>query len=223
MGSSKAWLSVVTSPDHPSQLHIAAISYHSSEIAWAPPVRIAVGAALQEYLVKYVLLNNFGNKTVVGRTMVQSAKTNTSITLQDLLQGSTYGISVKVVTSMGASEYSSMLIVKTRFKESELDVLRHTVEKQITAIQKNVTKNADGLNQKHDLVYIGKGVPNRDRYESKYPLSLDQCLNWCAGIRAQRGRSWNGVLWRSNNEYCECYLNAHGFNPANIYVYYRFV
>lgn len=92
--SAKAWFLSVTSPDSPSDPILVAVSYHSAKIVWTPPV-IAVGAVVKKYIVQYILLNNLGNKEI-SSNMEKSSGTNTSVFLTDLVQGSTYGISVKV-------------------------------------------------------------------------------------------------------------------------------
>ena len=92
-----AWLPVITTPNTPQAPNLVGVSYHSAEIKWNSPTKIAVGAKVQDYLVKYSTMNNLGNKTLIGSNMVQSSNNKTYASLTSLTQGTTYGISVKVI------------------------------------------------------------------------------------------------------------------------------
>ena len=93
-----SWLRVITAPNPPSTPNLVDISYHSAVINWSPPSRIAVGAILLEYHIKYVKMNNFGNKTILGSEMIILKSHNyTSASIKSLMPGMLYGISVKVM------------------------------------------------------------------------------------------------------------------------------
>ena len=95
--SLQSWLHVITKPNSPSTPNLVNISYHCAAINWKPPSKIAVGAIVLDYHVKYVMMNHFGNKTILGSEMVQESRNKTFINLRGLSQGTTYGISVQVI------------------------------------------------------------------------------------------------------------------------------
>ena len=82
--SLKSWLLVITVPNPPSTPNLVDISYHSAVINWSPP-RIAVGAILLEYHLKYVKMNNFGNETILGSEMIIKSYNNTYASIKSLM------------------------------------------------------------------------------------------------------------------------------------------
>merc|ERR1712226_1790828 len=144
-----ATLMVMSSPNPPSTLNLVDVSFHSAEINWNIPKQVAVGASIKDYLVKYVILDNTGKENYKGTEMTRSSNNKASITLEDLVQGTTYGISVKVLTSLGDSAFSSTKIIKTKFKETELDGLRKSVKNEMTSV---MDKKFDDLRNTQETV-----------------------------------------------------------------------
>ena len=102
--SSPAYLKLVTLPSPPPAPTMVKVSFHYSMINWSPPSRVAPEAVIQDYLVKYATMNNLGSKIISGTDMVQSSLNRTSITLKDLIQGTTYSVQVKVITCFYVSK-----------------------------------------------------------------------------------------------------------------------
>ena len=92
-----ASINVYTSPKPPSNLLVGKVDLHSISITWVAP-KIAKGSTITEFLVKYVVLNNEGNSSIIGTEKTRNAQTNSSFLITDLAMGTLYGISVAVTT-----------------------------------------------------------------------------------------------------------------------------
>ena len=94
--SSPALIQVVTRPSSPSPPKLVEVSFHSAKLIWDAPAKIAVGAVTKDYILKYTTMDNNGSVTETGTDMFQSSFNKTYSTLSALVQGTTYGVRVKV-------------------------------------------------------------------------------------------------------------------------------
>ena len=93
--SFSASINVCTSPKPPSNLRVGKVGLHSISITWVAP-KIAKGSTVTEFLVKYVVRNNEGNRSIPGTEKIRSAQKNSSFLVTDLAMGTLHGISVAV-------------------------------------------------------------------------------------------------------------------------------
>ena len=94
--SSPALLQVVTRPSSPSPPKLVEVSFHSAKLIWDAPAKIAVGAVRKDFILKYTTMDNNGSVAETGTDMIQSSFNKTYVTLSALVQGTTYGVRVKV-------------------------------------------------------------------------------------------------------------------------------
>ena len=92
--SSKAWLDIVTAPKPPSTPRLVQVSFHNATLIWDPPIRIAEKSKIREYRIRYEALSSSGNRSISSAIEISSR--TLSVTLTDLVQGTTYGVKVKV-------------------------------------------------------------------------------------------------------------------------------
>jgi len=135
-------LTIITRPDAPSYLSLVNRSIHSAVVAWAPTTKMATGAILLKYQLKYGVANDLADVHENGTDMVVSSS-NTSHCITDLIQGTTYFVSVKVLTSKGNSDYSPILIIKTMFQKSQLDLIRESLNNSVATIESEFAKRRE--------------------------------------------------------------------------------
>ena len=93
-------LEVITKPDSPANLVLVNRSLHSAKVQWTAPSRVAEGAVVHGYRLKYSVINNLGDQSVVGSVITQPITNETVSSLEGLILGTKYITSVKVGSFM---------------------------------------------------------------------------------------------------------------------------
>ena len=101
--SSPAYIQLLTLPSPPPAPTLLNVSYHYCFINWSPPTKLADGASITDYQVKYTIMNNNGSKIIYGTGMVQLSLNRKFVMLKGLVQGTTYAIQVKVINCFDVS------------------------------------------------------------------------------------------------------------------------
>ena len=119
-------LSTCTSPDAPSAPNLVEISHHSASLKWVYHKRIAPGATIDDFHVKFLKTNNKGDRMFIGSSIVVSSNNTNHLSIRNLVQGTTYAVSVQVLFFVILSSlYRCLLsIVESFFKNVQRIGLR---------------------------------------------------------------------------------------------------
>lgn len=112
-----------TSPAPPHSVNLVKADLYTITFTWSQP-KIATGANVEEYFVRYIKMDNAGSEPIVGTQKIQSALKKTSVSITSLAQGTTYGFSIQIITTLGRSKYSNSLIARTQYSKTDFDKLR---------------------------------------------------------------------------------------------------
>jgi len=221
-------INLITHPDAPSRLSLTNRSTHSVVVDWVAPSKVATGAIIEKYLVKYTKTDNLGNFTKRGTEMIVSTM-NTTCWLTGLVQGTTYSVSVQVLTSKGDSDYSQNLLVTTMYVKSELDLMRDSINKvevmhnnSIIAVESEIAKREEAVDS------TIKSLSNIPSLMVFYPrLRSNQYLtdraSGCGGVINTAGQLWypyNSYQYRYYED-CTWHINT-GQPTALQFTYWGF-
>ena len=100
--------------------------------------------------------------------------------------------------------------IKTDVGGLKTDVLKidHAMKKM-----KNQTGEMDIKLERYPFgwVFHGHGIQaDRTDHIMDYPITFAECVEMCNLKRTTDGATWNGLIWRSGDGWCQCSKNDQG-------------
>jgi len=174
--------SLTTSPLAPVlETYPGETDLHSTKVYWSVPDRLATGATIEYYVLRYFESNGAGN---ANDAPTQEVTINdTEMAVNDLAMGQLYNFQVKIVTSLGSSDFSGGCLVKTLYNKTDLDLLREEFGAGIDQVQQEVDDVEENIGE------ITADIGEIDERLSKAEMREATC-----GYQLQFGFSSPGTL-----------------------------